>query len=178
MHCTVALGHWYLVQMDPSPLPPPLYPGCFNGALVIRVSSVPGNETTLGKWGVIRQLLSQLTERWQPHAWWGFVVLFVNCNVFVALYHRTAFYGFGSITTICSLSPGRRRLPWSWSRPSRGSWCHLPNALSNFGDDQSSPPNSETGFAKSIQFELSANGAKRDVNKIQKYAVCRLWPIL
>ena len=36
-----------------------------------------------------------------------------------------------------------------------------------FRDAQSSPPNSETGFARSIQSELSAKSTKRDVNTSQ-----------
>ena len=68
----------------------------------------------------------------------GFVVLFVKCNVFVAMYPRTTFYGFGSTTATCSPSPGRRRLPWP--RPSRGSWCRSPTTSFSSGGDLSSPP--------------------------------------
>ena len=31
------------------------------------------------------QELFQLPGRWQSHAWWGFVVWFVKCNIFVAM---------------------------------------------------------------------------------------------
>ena len=70
------------------------------------------------------QELSQLPGQRQPHTWWGFVVWFVKCNVFLAMYPRTTFCGFGSTTATCSPSHGRRRLPWP--RPSRGSWCCSP----------------------------------------------------
>ena len=49
------------------------------------------------------QELSQLPGRWQPHTWGGFVVLFVKCNVFVAMYHRTTFCGFDSIQTFSTI---------------------------------------------------------------------------
>ena len=49
------------------------------------------------------QELSQLPGRWQPHTWGGFVVLFVKCNVFVAMYHRTTFCGFDTIQTFSTI---------------------------------------------------------------------------
>ena len=85
----------------------------------------------------------------------------ITMQVHVNVFHVSTFWGFGSITAICLLSHGRR-LPWS--RPSRGNWCHLPNTLSNFGGNQSSPPTQKLDLVYSIRTERQRRKARRQEN--------------
>ena len=126
--------------------------------------AIDGSGCALSHHGVLnldhhRQELSQHPGQRQPHTWWGFVVWFVKCNVFVAMYPRTTFYGFGSTTATCSPSHGRRRLPWP--RPSRGSWCRSPTTLFSSGGDLSSPPSTRLQTGSFDQYRATVFRRRR-----------------